>query len=70
MSKFIHHDEYEMIRAAAKAYRDRMAGTIIALPLADDEIPFLLEPGQTFADRIEQALRGTDWRRVEAREGT
>ena len=41
-----------MFRAAVAAYRERMAGTIIALPLADDEIPFLLEPGQTYHSTI------------------
>lgn len=65
MSKFFRHDEYEMIQQAVESYRKQMAGTVWVATESGEDMMRLIRRTDLFATRVEQALRGTDWRRVE-----
>ncbi len=71
MSKWFQHEEYAAIQAAVQAYRTELDGyqpTNVEIEDAgfDERMVAAAYAGEVLADRIEQALRSTDWRRVEA----
>lgn len=54
-----------MIDLAVKSYRRQMAGTVWVANANGDDMLRLIRATDLFATRVEQALRGTDWRRAE-----
>ncbi len=69
MSKWFQHDEHAAIAAAVDAYRVKLDGyqpTNDPAPSLDVQQKVAADAGEVLADRIDMALRSTDWRRVEA----